>query len=45
MRIEERAAGNPAFFFKKCLRLHPVIEQRTPEVAAFESLSLAAGGA
>jgi tetratricopeptide (TPR) repeat protein len=45
MRIEERSEGNPSFFFKKCQRLHPVIEARTPEVAAFESLSIAGGGA
>jgi len=45
MRIEERSAGNPSFFFKKCQRLHPVMEARTPEVAAFETLSIASGGA
>lgn len=45
MRIEERSAGNPSFFFKKCQRLHPVMEARTPEVAAFETLSFASGGA
>lgn len=44
MRIEERASGNPSFFFKKCQRLHPIIEARTPEVVAFESLALASEG-
>ena len=44
MKIEERSEGNPAFFYKKCQRLHPIIEARTPEVAAFESLAPASAG-
>jgi tetratricopeptide (TPR) repeat protein len=45
MRLEERGAGNPAFFFRKCQRLHPLLEARTPEVMAFEGLLVAAGSA
>lgn len=43
MKIEERAEGNPGFFFKKCQRLHPSLESRSPEVAAFESILASAG--
>lgn len=38
LTIERRSEGKGSLFLKKCQRLHPILESRSPEVVAFEAL-------